>query len=35
MESIPAGIEKVFPEADINTDAPVEPQTNLEFGDRL
>lgn len=30
MDSIIAGIERVFPKADINTDAPVEPQKNLE-----
>lgn len=31
MDSIIAGIEKVFPETEINTDALVEPQYNLEF----
>lgn len=31
MDSIIAGIEKVFPETKIDTDAEVDPQTNLEF----
>lgn len=30
MDSILAGIEKVFPEADVNTDAPIDSMTNLE-----
>ncbi len=30
MDSIIAGIERAIPEANINTDAPVEPQKNLE-----
>lgn len=31
MDSVIAGIEKVFPETGIDTDAVVEPQTNLEY----
>lgn len=31
MDSIIAGIEKVFPETGVDTDALVEPQINLEF----
>ena len=31
MDSILAGIEKVFPETQVDTDAPVEPQKNLAF----
>lgn len=31
MDSVIAGIEKVFPETGIDTDAAVEPQTNLEY----
>lgn len=31
MDSIVAGIEKVFPEMGIDTDAAVEPRKNLEF----
>lgn len=31
MKSVIAGIEKVFPETGINTNAAVEPQTNLEY----
>lgn len=31
MDSIIAGIEKVFPETDIDTEASVEPQRNLEY----
>lgn len=31
MDSVLAGIEKVFPETQIDTEAPVEPQKNLEF----
>ncbi len=31
MDSILAGIEKVFPETKIDTDAAVEPQKNIEF----
>lgn len=31
MDSIIAGIEKVFPETKIDTDALIEPQANLEF----
>ncbi len=31
MDSILAGIEKVFPETHIDTDAAIEPQTNIEF----
>lgn len=31
MDSIIAGIEKVFPETGIDTDAAVEPKTNLEY----
>lgn len=31
MDSIIAGIEKVFPETGIDTDAAVEPRKNLEF----
>lgn len=31
MDSVIAGIEKVFPETKIDTDALVEPQENLEF----
>ncbi len=31
MDSVIAGIEKVFPETKIDTDAEVDPQTNLEF----
>ena len=30
MDSIIAGIEKVFPETDIDTEASVDPQRNLE-----
>lgn len=30
MDSVIAGIEKVFPETGVNTNAAVEPQTNLE-----
>ena len=31
MDSVIAGIEKVFPETGIDSDAAVEPQTNLEY----
>lgn len=31
MDSVIAGIERVFPETGIDTDAAVEPQTNLEY----
>lgn len=31
MDSVIAGIEKVFPETGIDTDASVEPQTDLEY----
>lgn len=31
MDSIIAGIEKVFPETDIDTEASVEPQRNLKY----
>lgn len=31
MDSVIAGIEKVFPETGIDSDAVVEPQTNLEY----
>lgn len=31
MDSVIAGIEKVFPETGVNTNAAVEPQTNLEY----
>ena len=30
MDSILAGIEKVFPETNVNTDAPIDSMTNLE-----
>ena len=30
MDSIIAGIENVFPETNIDTEAPVDPQINLE-----
>ena len=31
MDSIIAGIEKVFPETEIDTDALIKPQDNLKF----
>ncbi len=31
IDSVIAGIENVFPETGVNTDAAVEPQTNLEY----
>ncbi len=31
MDSVIAGIEKIFPETGIDTDAAVEPRTNLEY----
>ena len=31
MDSVIAGIEKVFPETEIDTDALIKPQDNLKF----